>query len=179
MSYFIEHWIRAGEADAFRQEFAEQGHKYYPHITLVRPFSLKTSGDEIKQLIVGACRGKSPIPFNLEGMGSFGDIKYIPVVSQELLEFADWLEELLAPKVEFVEKLDEYKTLHLTISTSEQRDPFPSTSSHMLRLTVIRDKKIWFSYDFVTGEVLDRESTLDRDRWEKTVKQFHDTNPGV
>jgi len=173
MSYFIENWIRGKDADIFRKLSAETGQYYYPHVTLVRPFTPNSSEDEVKELITGTCKGQTPIPFSLEGFGSFGEVKYIPVVSSELLHFAEVLEDALAPKVKFVKKLGDQKTLHLTIDAAGQADPFPQTNFHMLRLTAIRNKFIWFSYDFVTGEVLNREETLDKERWAKTVNQFY------
>jgi hypothetical protein len=45
----------------------------------------------------------------------------------------------------------------------------------MLRLTCLRDKKIWFSFDFVTQTVLNREDSLDEKRWEETLKIFHES----
>jgi len=42
----------------------------------------------------------------------------------------------------------------------------------MLRLTIIKNKKIWFSYDFVTNKVLSREESLSKENWHNTVHQF-------
>ena len=42
----------------------------------------------------------------------------------------------------------------------------------MLRLTGIRDNLIWFSYDFVTGEVLNRDESLNHSLWIQTVQRF-------
>jgi hypothetical protein len=42
----------------------------------------------------------------------------------------------------------------------------------MLRLTALKNQRIWFSYDFVTKDVLDREKTLDDSMWNNTLNLF-------
>jgi hypothetical protein len=51
MSYFIENWIRGEQAEIIRK-MAGIGDDFHPHITLVRPFSLKTGEEEVKQKLV-------------------------------------------------------------------------------------------------------------------------------
>jgi len=97
MGFFVEHWFRDSEAASFRVN--------HPHITLVRPFEPRSGEEEIKELIVNFCRGKGPIAFCLEGKGNFGEIQYIPVIGDGLLQFANQLEEILEPSVNFVPKL--------------------------------------------------------------------------
>jgi len=172
MSYFVENWVRGLEAASFR--INKEDPNFHPHITIVRPFEPRSGEDEIKDTIVNCCKGRAPITFCLVDKGNFDEVKYIPVISDDLSQFADELENTLETSVDFAPKLGDERILHLRINSSEEIDPFPRTESHMLRLTVIRNKLIWFSYDFVTQEVLDREQSLDKDRWDKTVRLFHD-----
>ena len=142
----------------------EENDPSHPHITFVRPFSIPEghNEEEIKDLIIGYCRGRRPIDFKLKGKGSFsGEVSYIPVESAELLEFNDGLEKLLDGKVDFDEKLSDQKILHLTVTTEKSED-FPEVELPMLRLTCIRDKKIWFSWDFEVGMPLSRKESLDK-----------------
>ncbi len=148
MRYFLEVWLRGNP------NFAP-----HPHITFVRPFEIDETQEEIvKQEIVDYCKGKKPINFILEGKGNFGDINYVPVKSGELEKFDAGLEKLLENEVNFDKKLSDKKILHITLT--KDIDSFPRTESAMTRLVCLRDKRIWFSYDFVTGKVLNREETL-------------------
>jgi hypothetical protein len=90
----------------------------------------------------------------------------------KLLEFDKDLEQLLENDVEFYEKLDDKKNLHLTLNTKEPAQSDEKIDQYMLRLTAIKDKLIWFSYDFVTKEVLNRDESLDKTKWYNTVHLF-------
>ncbi len=160
--YFLENWVRdaKGEGEILDGKFEDLDSKH-PHVTFVRPFTIPTGHEEeVKNLIVDYCKGRKPIEYKLKGKGNFpGGITYIPVESDELLEFNNGLEEILEGKVFFDEKLADEKTLHLATTLVDFED-FPETTLPMLRLTCIRDKKIWFSYDFMAGIVLNREESL-------------------
>jgi|CXWL01.1.fsa_nt_gi hypothetical protein len=167
MSYYLEVWLRG-----LKQHLSpEADDTYHPHITLVRPFSPKVDERSIQEKIIEICHGLSPIPFTLEGWGKFDNIQYIPVNSEGLLQLNDLMEHELNPYVEFVEKLNPEKILHIAIQVSDP-EPFPRQNLHMVRLTCIRNKKIWFSYDFVTQKVLNREESLDEKRWQQTIDLF-------
>jgi 2'-5' RNA ligase len=160
--YFLEDWVRGakGPTGALGEVFSEDDPSH-PHITFVRPFSIPLGKEEeIKDLIIGYCKDRQPIDFKLKGRGSFsGKINYIPVESAELLEFNNGLEKILEGKVDFDEKLSDQKILHLTV-TSDKFEDFPESKLPMLRLTCIRDKKIWFSWDFEQNKELNREESL-------------------
>jgi len=157
--YFVESWFRGKEAEAFRSTTRESDSEPHPHVTFDRPFKIIEGREElVKQKIVDYCRGKEPIKFILEGKGNFGDIEYVPVISNELQEFDRGLEELLEGDVVFEEKLNSEKILHVRLY--KNIDSFPRTESTMTRLVCLRDKKIWFSYDFVEQQILTREESL-------------------
>jgi len=169
MSYYPEIWLR-GLKPILSPEATET---YHPHITLVRPFSPRVDEMIIQEEIVALCRGRSPIPFTLQGSGEFGDIQYIQIVNcVDLLHFNDLIEQSLEPYVEFSARLNSEKVFHITVQATSQIEPFPELNLNMLRLTCIRNKKIWFSYDFVTGEVLTRPESLDEQRWQQTINSF-------
>lgn len=173
MSYYAEIWLRGPEKKILRQISSTDDETYFPHITLVRPFTPIIEEEAVKRLIVGICIEKSPPIFTLEGSGSFGQITYVSVTNcKELLQLNDELELALEPYVQFAEKLNPNKTLHVTIEVGGEMTPFPKTDIHMFRLTVIREKKIWFSYDFITHEVLDRFESLDKQRYEQTLERW-------
>ena len=173
MSCYAEIWLREPEKKILRQISPTGDETYFPHITLVRPFIPMIDEEAVKRLIAGICIGKSPPIFTLEGSGSFGQITYVPVTNcKELLQLNDELELTLGPYVQFAEKLSPTKMLHVTIEVEGEMVPFPKTDLHMFRLTVIKDKKIWFSYDFVTHEILDRFESLDKQRYEQTLERW-------
>ncbi len=174
MGYYLEIWLRGFAKDFLRGLSTKDEEDYHPHITLIRPFEIKTSEEEIKQKIISFCKGKSPIPFSLEGKGDFdGKVNYIPVVDYpKLLSFNDELENLLKGDVDFWKKLSDKKILHATVDFDKEINPCPRVDQNMLRLTVMREDRIWFSFDFVTQEALNREESLDKKRWYQTVHNF-------
>jgi len=171
MAYFMEVWLRGFAKDRLRTE-SRNDEFCHPHITFVRPFYITTDEDEIKNKIITFCKDKDPISFSLEGKASFeGVIHYVPVVDGDaLLQFNDDLEELLKDDVTFAKKLNARKILHATVNGDL---PYcPRIDQYMFRLTGIKDKRIWFSYDFITKRALDREKSLDKGKWHQTVQQF-------
>jgi hypothetical protein len=182
-------WFRNGTGAGIREMYGitGEGQIWRPYATLVRPFRPRILGiegeEEIKQIIADACTGEFPIPFCLSGLDVFKneeEIPYIPVVrGQQLLRFSDMLEDRIAPKVDFVAKIESEKHLHVTLPREAIIQPFPETNFHMLRLTAIRkinhDKIIWFSYDLVTQKMLNREESKDETRWHETVELFKST----
>ncbi len=171
MKYFIEVWLRGYAKDKIREISLKDSESFHPHVTLVRPFDLLVSEDKIKSIVIEFCKGKDPIQFNLKGKGNFGEIFYIPVVdAEELLEFSNGLEKVLEGNVQFVEKHGDSKILHATVGSDFSY--CEKIKQHMLRLTMIRDKKIWFSYDFVTQQELSRKESLDKLKWYETVNNF-------
>ena len=103
MSYFLEIWLRGFAKDYLRGTSTLDNEEYHPHITLVRPFQIRTGEEIVRQKIVDLCKGMVLLPFRLEGNGDFnGKFFYVPVVDcPELLAFDGRLEELLEPDVDF------------------------------------------------------------------------------
>jgi 2'-5' RNA ligase len=147
---------------------------FHPHITLVRPFQIPNNEEAVKKRITNFCKGKPLISFSLEGKSRFGeDVHYVPVINcDELMQFNNGLERLLSGHVQFAEKLNNKKILHATIYPYDDLTTISKFDQYMLRLTCIKDKKIWFSYDFITQKALNREESLDKSRWYRTVHKF-------
>lgn len=177
--YFLETHIPGGELPGLRSKISENPQdESHLHVTLVRPFTIPDGTEgAVKQKIVKFCRGRRPIPFTLAGEGSFDEVRYVPVSSEQLLEFDTDLEKVLAGSVVFDPKLSEIKVLHMTVESDAE--PLSDTEKVMLRLTCIRsaghgkDKKIWFSFDFATQEVLNREDSLDNSRWQESQRLYN------
>lgn len=178
MSYHLEIWFRGSEKDRLREISNQDPESYHPHLTFIRPFKITSSEYEIRRKIVDYCKVFSPIPFYMEGIGSFdGEFYYAPVFEDgRLMQFNDGLEYCINEDVKFVKKCDEVKKFHVTVDMEKREFYYLKSNHHMLRLTGIRDKKIWFSYDFVTDEVLNRDESLDRDRWNNTITKFREGN---
>jgi len=173
MSHYFEIWLRGYAKDHLREMSSQDPQSFHPHITLVRPFTPRASDAVIKQKVAELFRGTSPLPFTLEGRDNFdGKFLYVPVVQDgRLLALDKDLELLLQGDVTFKKKLDDQKNLHATVDIGYEISSCETVEQRMLRLTGIRDDKIWFSLDFVTGEILNREQSLDKKRWLRTVQR--------
>lgn len=173
MSYYAEVWLRGFAKDYLRRISRYADDNYHPHITLVRPFTPLVEESELRERIISVCKNFEPIFFTLKGLDYFdGSIPYLSVVNNvQLLDFNNRLESALDGYVRFKPKLADEKKLHVTIDGLNQ-NPEESIDQYLLRLTMIRDKKIWFSWDFVTQSILSREDSLNKSKWHYTVELF-------
>ena len=179
MSYYFEVWLKGFAKDYLRGISDKDEEVYHPHVTLVRPFSLINDEKIVRKKIVDFCGNiKHPISFYLEGRNDFdGKYSHVPVFEDGALSrFDDGLEDLIRGDVELVKKIDAVKKFHATVSDEDVDFDCPRIDQYMLRLTGIRNERIWFSYDFVTGDVLDRGMSLDKGRWDYTLKKFGKMN---
>lgn len=172
MSFYLECWLRGYAKDHLR-EIARNSEGYHPHITFIRPFELIKT-EEVIGTVLDFCDEKPLIPFTLKGKSYFdNNISYVPVINcEQLLNFNNELEEELEGKVNFSKKLNNEKILHATVEFKDPNYVCPDINQYMLRLTGIKDKQIWFSYDFVTREFFNREESLNKKRWHNTVHEF-------
>ena len=178
MSYYFEIWLRGFAKDYLREISKTDNELYHPHITLVRPFEIKDSENHIIDAVTKYCKGQTPIFFTLEGSESFDDgVMYIPVTSCEKLKnFNSGLEKILSEHVEFYPKLSDEKVFHATVKELEALPKISIIEQYMLRMTGIKNRKIWFSYDFVKQEVLNRDESLNKDLWYNTINMFLESN---
>jgi 2'-5' RNA ligase len=156
--YFFEIWVRGNTGQKIKH-LVNSDESYHPHITLVRPFYIGTSEERVKKKVENLCSLFSPIKFSIFGEGSFSEnTNYFPILGEELLMFNNQLEDILSNEVNFVERLNREKVLHLTTPSKARIEiPFEELFRY---LTAIRNKKIWFSYDLLEKRFLDREESL-------------------
>lgn len=178
MSYYFEVWLRGYAKDYIRSLSSFDEENFHPHITLARPFDkIKTSEEKIIKKVARLCSDKEPIPFTLKGKGDFyheGNKINSPKItnSEKLLQFHHDLEEILKNDVEFYKKIEEEKKLHVTTDMNKEIVYGEEVEQYMLRLTGIKNEKIWFSYDIVTKNILSRDESLDKTKWYQTVHKF-------
>jgi 2'-5' RNA ligase len=160
MSHYLEVWLNGGLKQQFRA-FRPWDRDYHPHITLVRPFLPQIEDDLIKHQIIQASARVRPMRAVAEGLGGFGRIRYVPVISPELNAYADVLEESIAGSVRFAPLLGEQRVLHVTLGREKGLDTtFPPTEFAISRLTALRNGRIWFGYDLESNKELSREEAL-------------------
>jgi hypothetical protein len=171
MSYFLEIWLR-GYAEDYLRSISDA--RFHPHITLVRPFEPRNSKEIVKQTIEEVCKGVEPIPFEIEGVNTFEQgVTFANIThADQLLTLDNKLEEAIHPHVYFEEAYSETKKLHATIKSPKDGIHVPRIQQYMLRLTVLREKKIWFSYDLVQDKSLSRVESINKQIWNQTVLEF-------
>ena len=168
MSYFIEVWLRNVQREYVQRISKGSPKPFYPHITLVRPFDIL---DELKEerealvqdMIVSVCRGFTNVKYTLMDIGNFdGEVDYIYVEpSEKLIELNNTLEFGLEGLVSFREKKNDKKIFHVSLDGGyDKSQSIVYVEDRVSRITVLKDKKIWFSYDFITSNVLDRDESL-------------------
>lgn len=174
MDYHFEIWLRGFAKDYLREISDLEKDSFHPHVTFFRPFGITSSEDAVMNEVANFCRNVEPIPFSLGGIDHFDEKIYYVNVSEDgrLMRFNNGLEGAISGDVEFVKELAPVKKFHAKISNNDGDFYCPKIEQYMLRLTGIRDGKLWDSYDFVTGDVLDRKESLDKDRWLGTVDMF-------
>jgi hypothetical protein len=113
----------------------------------------------VKNKVADFCSRFSPMRFYLLGTGNFPEgINYLSVQSNELLNFNNGLERTILGEVNFVEKLNKEKLLHITIPKRIELE-FPIQDC-MRYLTGIKNKKIWFVYDLLEKRIIERDEAL-------------------
>ena len=174
--YFIEIWLR-GYTEEFKKLSNRNLENFHPHITIVRPFRILVDESKVIKDVYNFCKKYNPIPYTLAGKGNFnGKYYHVPLSNhQGILEISDGLEHILEPSVVFAPKIEKEKHLHVTIDEQEDIQSFEGANTFMTRLTGIKDKKIWFSYDFFTEKVLNREESLDKSILNEDIEKFIET----
>lgn len=78
-----------------------------------------------------------------------------------MIELDKGLENLLEDKVEFYPKLNNKKIHHVTVDFKDDKS-CKRIEEKITCLVGVKNKKLWFAYDFSNKEVLNREETLKR-----------------
>lgn len=162
MGYFLEIFLE-GETKKYLRGLSKDPNNYFPHITLVRPFTLNNSEEKIIETISQYCIGFEPINLGLGGRKKFPpNISYVPVNSKELFNFDLGLESILSEEVNFYRKLGPKKLHHVTLDFKDENSKCKEIIYPVKTIVGIKDKKIWFSYDFLNKQLLNREESLER-----------------
>ena len=173
--YHFEIWLR-GYYQEYTKTLGIRDKNYHPHIRFSRDFNPRYSEQEVKDRVFDLCSKVAPIRFLLERKDALnGEMTFAEVKEGETLEqFQKTLEESLSEAVIFGDAQDEETNLYAQLRRELPEGmllPFES-EQYLLRLTGIKRDKVWFSYDFVTKDILSRTRSKDSNRWYRTVHQF-------
>lgn len=151
-------------------------HRPVPHITLVGPFDTEEETRLIKDF-KSICRNTTLISYVIEGIDIFRDngVIYLDVQpSNELISFRKSFRDKLKPyctlsRVDITEPFVFHATIVKNIRANKvlpikRRMQQKLRYSHrMLRLTLLKNGKILYEYDFVLKRLLSRHEALDRE----------------
>lgn len=187
MKYFLELWLKDQAKDTIRAMSTLDPETFHPHITLVRPFYLQGTPNQIQEQELDVANtiariGKKigPFEFTLEGKMDFDKEVYgIPIIHNFKLKQLDkLLESELEKKVSFDKKLNDKKIFHATVDFNTEIEEFPRLDQYALRITALKKEEgekhyhIAFSYDLVRNEIQDREKSLSLSLWRSTQLLF-------
>jgi 2'-5' RNA ligase len=159
-----------------------------PHITLYGPFS---TGYEKKMVseVVSAIKDYHLVPFKLTEFDHFDKkVVYIEIEPSEKLKN---LRVGIAQRLLPISKHEEEKTrkidsacnfkFHGTIAFKDIEEKFdriwnflkskeePAINQHLLRITIIKNKRILYEYDLIQKKLLNRKQALNKNIWKKTI----------
>ena len=164
-----------------------------PHITLVGALTTENEKRLIREFNDIVSR-YSPPSFRLDGFGTF-DNRVIFVKIRPSEELQNLRNDLVASLNKFC-TLDQndfkrkYEP-HVTLAFKDIGDKFnkilehlkswkiPQMEHYVIRVTLIKNQRILCEYDLVLKKLLSRSESLDRDMFEKTMKQFEKTIAGA
>ena len=197
--YLIEYRFQGRAKIEIRQMIFNLDNKFHlgilnsknpiPHITLAGPLTTNNEARLIRDF-TALCKSTPFCSFKVNGFGNFKDsrVVYIDIVpSQKLDEFRWNLAQKLRPYCtlrDFDYKKDfEY---HATLAMKLDHQDFRSVKNHiekqnspkyrhfLIRVTLIKNQKILYEYDFLQRRLLNRTNALDRNVLAKTMKLLND-----
>jgi len=175
-------------------KFKLKNKKVFPHITMFGPFHTNHQR-EVINTFKKVCSRHNKIPFRLKGFSNFNKrVIYSEIFpSPELIKIRQEVaKELNKLKSFFIFK----KVKTIGISDFEKKFYFHSTiamnlgpkfdkvwnylrkkksskiSQHLLRLTLLRNGKILYEYDFLQKKLLNRRNSLSKNEWERTINKL-------
>jgi calcineurin-like phosphoesterase family protein/2'-5' RNA ligase len=161
--------------------------KIVPHITLVGPLS--TSNEKLLVKTVRyVCKKYDLVKFSLDGFDNFeNNVIYVRIKpSEELKNLRAELAQKLAEFCRLSEfDMESHFTFHATLVMKDIHRKFdriweflrswqiPKIDQYVLRVTILNERrKILAEYDLMQGKTLDREKSLDRKTFKKTIKKL-------
>jgi len=171
-----------------------------PHITIIAPFSTNNQGrliSDFKEI----CKKHPLIRFNISGFGSFERTKVVYVninPSLEMIRFRkDLINRLKAYCVLKSTDINSFLGLfkiareyspHATIATKLDKNKFEKIKSYLnrkrkpnirytlTRVTLIKNKRILYEYDFLLKRLLNRREAKSKGLYSKTIERLKNDN---
>lgn len=162
-----------------------------PHITLFGPFTTKDEKKMVSE-VVSVLKNYDLVPFKLRffigirkkviavGVEPSEELKNIRrEISQRLLPITK-----AKPKIRKIDSAHDF-VFHTTIAFKDIEEKFdkiwryikrkeePNINQHLLRVTVIKNRKILCEYDLMQRKRLNRRQALSKELWEKTVEIYY------
>lgn len=161
--------------------------KAVPHITLFGPFQTRQENKLIKE-VISVGQQYDLVPFKIKGFDFFdnkkGKVIYLDITPSEKLES---LRKELAYKLFKISSTKPFDAgpdfaFHATIAFKDIDNKFdkiwnyiikkqePNINQHLLRITIIKNSMILFEYDLMQKRVLNRNQSLNKLYWNKTIE---------
>jgi len=166
-----------------------------PHITLVGPLQTRNQS-RLVGTVREVCSKYDLVSFKLKGFGRFGHGLFGWLFHQKVV-FVEIQpsEEMNQLRIELVKKLDDFCTLtkfdhhkdrhfHATLAFKDidakfkdiwnyvQNKKAPDMKQFLLRVTIIKDQKILYEYDFMQRKLLTRTQAKNWQVAQKTISIF-------
>lgn len=157
-----------------------------PHISLYGPFKSNQQKNVVNS-IKEICQSYSLVPFDVSGFSYFNnpknkviyaDIKPSSELKNLRRDLAKKLSQFTNSK-SFDNKFD--FSFHATIAFKDIDNKFseiwkyikskeePNIKQHLLRISIIKDGKILYEYDFMQRRLLNRQLSKNKSEWRKTI----------
>jgi 2'-5' RNA ligase len=201
-SYLIEFRVRGYAKRYAKELIFDVGRKFrvrgmthknpVPHITLYGPFNTNNEKKVISE-IQNLCRKYDRIYFSFRGFNYFNNstnkVIYLDITpSLELKRFREELALKLKPITSTKSKEDaknkENFKFHSTIAFKDIDNKFSSIWSHidnkkkpnirqtLLRITILKNGRILYEYDFLQKRLLNRRQALNKQIFRETIKKL-------
>ena len=139
-------------------------HRAVPHISLYGPSETKNIW-KVTQEVERIGRKYALVPFKIKGFDYF-DNKTNKVVFLDITPSKFEFHSTIAFKdidAKFPEIWDYIKSVEE-----------PNINQHLLRVTILQRSRIFYEYDLVLRELLDRYQSRDKHKWHQTISKFRE-----
>ncbi|MEW6063279.1 MAG: 2'-5' RNA ligase family protein [Nanoarchaeota archaeon] len=163
-----------------------------PHITLFGPFTT-TDERKVASTFLSVCKRYDLMTFQLKGFGNFDNrVIYVDInPSEELKKFRRELSKEITGlrnflifrtvKTKGITDFEESHAFHATIAFKDIERKFqsilmylknkhvPHIDQRLLRVTLLRNGRILYEYDFLQKRAFNRREALNKHFWRKTI----------
>ncbi len=160
-----------------RRFHVSQEHRPVPHVTLAGPFTTNNTGRLVSDF-KALCEKQDLMKFTVEGFGTFEDngVVFINIIPDSKLDAFRWeLSNTLQPycnlkQYDYERKFEYHSTIAMklrghkfdAIKSYINEKPKPNFNHFLMRVTLIRDQKIMYEYDFLLKRLLTRYEAKNR-----------------